>query len=374
MAHPFPLFEQIWTPTREVLVTPEITSALEVGAAVAIGVSGGKDSAATALATIDYLEDAGHRGPRVLIHSDLGRVEWRQSLPACQRIAVRLGLELMVVRRESGDLVDRWRLRWENNVRRYAELSCVKLILPWSTASMRFCTSELKTSIICRALVQRFPGQTILSATGIRRQESPNRAKAPVAKPQPKLASVSRRTQGLDWHPILDWTTQQVFGYLEEKEIPLHEAYTRYGSSRVSCCFCILSSQRDLGAAARCAENQAVYRDLVGLEAASTFSFQPTRWLGDVAPHWLTGELRQAVIVAKAGARRREAAEAKIPQHLLYTEDWPRTVPTVAEASLLCDVRREVASAVGIEVGYTEPLEVIRRYEELLSSGVGTAA
>ena len=84
MAHPFPLFEQIWTPTREVLVTPEITSALEVGAAVAIGVSGGKDSAATALATIDYLEDAGHRGPRVLIHSDLGRVEWRQSLPACR--------------------------------------------------------------------------------------------------------------------------------------------------------------------------------------------------------------------------------------------------------------------------------------------------
>jgi len=89
MAHPFPLFEQIWTPAREVLVNPEITSALEGGAAVAIGVSGGKDSAATALATIDYLEDAGHRGPRVLIHSDLGRVEWRQSLPACQRLAVR---------------------------------------------------------------------------------------------------------------------------------------------------------------------------------------------------------------------------------------------------------------------------------------------
>ena len=182
MTHPFPLFEPIWSPSREVLVTPEITSALEAGAAVAIGVSGGKDSAVTAMATIDYLEDLGHRGPRVLIHSDLGRVEWRQSLPACHRLADRLGLELIVVQRETGDLLDRWRSRWENNVRRYAELSCVKLILPWSTASMRFCTSELKTSIICRALVQRFPGQTILSATGIRRQESPNRAKAPVAK------------------------------------------------------------------------------------------------------------------------------------------------------------------------------------------------
>ena len=223
MAHPFPLFEPIWSPSREVLVTPEITSALAAGAAVAIGVSGGKDSAAAALATIDYLKDVGHRGPRVLIHSDLGRVEWRQSLPACHRLATRLGLELIVVRRETGDLVDRWRSRWESNVRRYAELSCVKLILPWSTASMRFCTSELKTSIICRALVRRFPGQTILSATGIRRQESPNRAKAPVAKPQPKLASASWRTKGLDWHPILDWTTQQVFGYLEEKEVQLHE-------------------------------------------------------------------------------------------------------------------------------------------------------
>jgi tRNA(Ile)-lysidine synthase TilS/MesJ len=118
MTHPFPLFEPIWSPSREVLVTPEITSALEAKAAVAIGVSGGKDSAATAIATIDYLENLGHRGPRVLIHSDLGRVEWRQSLPACHRLADRLGLELIVVRRETGDLPDRWRSRWENNVRR----------------------------------------------------------------------------------------------------------------------------------------------------------------------------------------------------------------------------------------------------------------
>ena len=102
------------------------------------------------------------------------------------------------------------------------------------------------------------------------------------------------------------------------------------------------------------------------MEAASTFPFQQTHWLADVAPRWLTEELRQAVIVAKAGTRRREAAEAKIPQHLLYTEGWPRTIPTLPEASLLCDIRQEVASAVGIQVGYTEPVEVIRRYEELL--------
>ncbi len=57
MAHPLPLFEAFWTPNREVSVTPEVTRALAGSAAVAIGVSGGKDSAATALAAFDYLDE-----------------------------------------------------------------------------------------------------------------------------------------------------------------------------------------------------------------------------------------------------------------------------------------------------------------------------
>ncbi len=208
MAHTFPLFESIWIPSREVAVTPEVTAALTNGAVVAIGVSGGKDSAATAFATTDYLDEIGHGGARVLIHSDLGRVEWCQSLPVCERLSRELGLELIVVRRERGDLLDRWRIRWENNVRRYAQLECVKLIMPWSTASMRFCTSELKTAVISRALVQRFPNRTILSAAGIRRQESPKRARSPIAREQPRLRNLTQGTRGFDWHPILEWTTQ----------------------------------------------------------------------------------------------------------------------------------------------------------------------
>lgn len=42
MAHPFPLFDSIWTPSREIAVTPDVTKALKNGATVAIGVSGGK--------------------------------------------------------------------------------------------------------------------------------------------------------------------------------------------------------------------------------------------------------------------------------------------------------------------------------------------
>src|SRR5437016_6042843 len=158
----------------------------------------------------------------------------------------------------------------------------------------------------------------ILSVSGIRRQESPNRARAPVTKLQPKLHSVSRRTSGLDWHPILDWTTQQVFDHLEQKKFQLHEAYEIYGSSRVSCCFCILSSLGDLMAAARCGANHEVYRALVRLETMSTFAFQPTRWLGDIAPHLLDADERSALAVAKDRAKRRGAAESRIPARLKW--------------------------------------------------------
>jgi hypothetical protein len=40
-------------------------------------------------AQIAYLDQIGHAGARVLINSDLGRVEWRQSLAVCERLAQR---------------------------------------------------------------------------------------------------------------------------------------------------------------------------------------------------------------------------------------------------------------------------------------------
>src|SRR5438045_1668991 len=137
---------------RGVELTPEIKKLIAANAPIALGVSGGKDSCALAIATCEELDKLGHVGPRVLIHSDLGRVEWRDSLPTCERLAKFLGLELVVVRRGAGDMMDRWLKRWENNLARYTDLSCVKVILPWSTSSMRFCTSELKTAVICRDL------------------------------------------------------------------------------------------------------------------------------------------------------------------------------------------------------------------------------
>jgi tRNA(Ile)-lysidine synthase TilS/MesJ len=123
---------------RFVSSTPEVDALLDGDAVVAIGVSGGKDSVACALAVARHLDLIGHTGPRVLVHADLGRVEWKDSAPACERLAAHLGWELLTVRRKAGDMLARWQKRWENNVTRYRELSCVRLILPWSTPSMRF--------------------------------------------------------------------------------------------------------------------------------------------------------------------------------------------------------------------------------------------
>lgn len=350
----------------EIRTTPEITAALAQGAPVAFGVSGGKDSDAMVLETSAYLDAMGHDGPRILIHSDLGRVEWAQSLPQCERLAAHVGRELVVVRRQAGDLLDRWQARWAANVERYAKLACVKLILPWSTPSMRFCTSELKTAIICRALVRRFSGQTIISASGIRRQESPSRAKAPIAKAQPKLTSATQRTSGYDWHPIIDYDLAQVRATHQRHKFALHEAYTRYGTSRVSCTFCILASRADLVASATCTDNHEIYREMVDLEIASTFRFQDAGWLGDVAPTLLSDAQRDGLASAKLRATQREAVEARIPAHLLYTKGWPTAMPTYAEATLLSEVRREVGAIMGFPVAYTDAYSVWSRYAELL--------
>lgn len=318
-----------------------------------------------ALRLSDYLNEIGHRGPRVLIHADLGSVEWKESLPACERLARRIGWELIVVRRPAGGMMERWQARWQSSLSRYVSLSCVKTVLPWSTPGMRFCTSELKTAPICAELTRRFPGQRILSATGVRHDESAARAKAPIAAPQPKLSA--RKCEGMNWNPIITWPTAAVFDYVTSRGEELHEAYTCYNSTRVSCVYCIMGSANDLNASASCPDNADIYRTMVDLEIESTFAFQGSRWLGDVAPHLLTQERREALADAKARALRRSAAEARIPAHLLYTAGWPTGLPTLEEAALLAEVRLEVAAILGIKVRYTTADAVLARYEELIA-------
>jgi 3'-phosphoadenosine 5'-phosphosulfate sulfotransferase (PAPS reductase)/FAD synthetase len=262
-------------------------------------------------------------------------------------------------------MMDRWLQRWDDNIKRYQNLECVKLILPWSTANMRFCTSEMKVAICCRDLVARFPGQTILSVSGIRREESTTRAKAAVCSPQQKLRSKTQATSGYNWNPLLPWTTEQVYTYHRDHDFSLHEGYGR-GLSRISCAFCILSSLADLTASATDPRNHDIYHEMVDLEVASAFSFQSNRWLADVAAHLLTESQLTASALAKRKAKAREGIEAAIPGHLEYVRGWPTVMPTRSEAVMLSEVRRSIAELYSITISYSDPDAILARYEALM--------
>ncbi|MDS9918446.1 phosphoadenosine phosphosulfate reductase family protein [Pseudomonas aeruginosa] len=350
-----------------VALTPEVTELLDRNAVVAVGVSGGKDSDACAIAVDRYLNDIGHTGPRCLIHADLGMVEWGSSLAGCQRLADRLGWELLVVKRAAGGLMERWEARWARCVERYENLECVKLILPWSTPAMRFCTSELKSDVITSQLKKRYPSQDIINVTGVRRQESTTRARMAVSSTTAKLSR--KKTKGITWNAIIEWPVEDVVYAIVNAGLELHEAYTRYGNSRVSCCYCVLSSLADLQASASCPDNQVIYVRMVELEVKSGYGFQGNRWLADVAPHLLTEELRSRVVLSKQMAAARARVEAELHKHLLFAKGWPTTMPTREEAELIASVRRRVSDIQQLNAKFITGPEVLERYAHLIAEG-----
>ncbi|MBS1807622.1 MAG: phosphoadenosine phosphosulfate reductase family protein [Acidobacteria bacterium] len=252
-----------------------IKDAIANNCVIAYSVSGGKDGTAASLLVHDYLNAIHHTGPRVAIHADLGRIEHADSLPQCSKLAARLGIELIVVRRTQGDMISRWEQRWNDNKTRYTSLSCVKLIKPWSDDDGLFCRSELKIAPINRELTRRFPGQTIISVIGIRRQEGAKRADKPISQPAPGLQKARAGTKGHVWHPILELTTEGAFAVPDRFQFPPHPAYTLNGNTRVSCSACVLSSLHDLTASQNDERNHASYQQIVALELSSAFSFQP---------------------------------------------------------------------------------------------------
>lgn len=349
-----------------IALTSEIGDLLAKNVPVAIGISGGKDGSVAAWQTLRFLDQISHSGPRILIHADLGRAEWKDSAQICEQLASYCNTELVVVRRESGDMVDRWLSRWDANVTRYTQLQCVKLILPWSTASMRFCTSELKSAVIARYLTNRFRNTPIISVTGIRRQESAARAKKPISALNTRLTNKSRGTSGHDWNPIIDFTANDVWAIHHQQHLPIHPAYRVYGTSRVSCGFCIMSSEADLKASALCSDNHALLSELVDLEITSAYSFQSDRWLADVRPDVLNPAQRRGIVEAKKVAQEREKLERQIPSHLLFSDGWPDCVPSHSEEALLASVRRQVGDLMGFSMNFIDTDSIRDRYEHLV--------
>lgn len=352
---------------HNLLIDRYIAEMIAADAVIAFGISGGKDGEAAALAASRFLNEVKHQGPRVLIHADLGEIEHRDSLLQCRRLADRLGLELIVVRRKKGGMIERWYQRWHDNVTRHINLSCVTLITPWSSASMRYCTGELKTGPITRELATRFHGLPIINCIGIRGQESDTRASKPSSKINEKLFRAGG-LGGRDWHLLRDWSVEEVWLEHERSKFPRHFAYLSNGNLRVSCSVCVLAGLHDLRASQNDERNHPAYRKVVGLEIISTFSFQPSRWLGDVRPDLLSREELVGLERAKEVAQGRREVEARIPKEMLFDRTgWPKFIPSMAQCEMLAEVRLTVGRLVGLPVLYTTADAVLARYTELFA-------
>lgn len=353
-------------------ITPEIAAAIAAGAWVVFNLSGGKDSGA-ALYTVNALLDRlGHpRARRMAIHADLGRAEWDATPETVEAIARDAHVPLTVVHRKAGDLIDRWIQRFENGKQRYEDLETYHLIGPWSSASLKFCQSEMKIAIIGPAIARMLRGQQVVSVVGLRRDESNNRAATPIAKPDTRFAKPGNRhgTSITLWHPLADWSAVDVFEAHARMGIRLHEAYTRWQSSRLSCRYCVFASLHDLKASSAAPGNAAVYRELVGIEARSTFPFQPSRWLADVAPHLLSAGLRRDIERAKIDQADRRRIEAAMPHGLRFVKGWPPRVPTMAEAEAIAAARQPILARHRLENRFPTAPMVLDRFAALMATG-----
>ncbi|MFI1012579.1 phosphoadenosine phosphosulfate reductase family protein [Streptomyces sp. NPDC020965] len=225
--------------------------------------SGGKDSQAMASHVCALAAKLGLLHRVVVVHADLGDIEWEGTRKLAADQARRLGVRFEVVRAEGGDLLARTvarffklKARAEKEARDQGlDPAAVKIAPAWPSSAARWCTSDLKRGPI-RKLITRLVAELgdlgrparILSCMGQRAAESAPRAKlAPVEIDRP--ASSGKRHVTV-WRPIHGWSDAEVWKEIARSGLPYHEAYD-WGMSRLSCSFCVLGCEADVVLAAR---------------------------------------------------------------------------------------------------------------------------
>ena len=197
-----------------------------------VNTSAGKDSQAALDVVVTGADRAGVRDRIVVVHCDLGDMEWPGTPALAAAHAAHYGLRFEVVRRDGEDL-----------------LAHVERRGRWPDAARRYCTSDHKRAPVLRlmtALVrERHNGRPvrILNVLGLRAEESSARARRPALASNAR-ASNSRRIVD-DWLPLHEWTTAQVWARVRATGLPHHPAYDA-GMPRLSCRFCVLASRTAL--------------------------------------------------------------------------------------------------------------------------------
>lgn len=241
---------------RGLVLPPKCRDLIERGALVAVSHSGGKDSQTMMI----LLSRIVPREQLLVVHAPLGEVEWPGTIEHIEA-TMPSGIPLILAPVASGKTL----------LERTEERGL------WPSSSARWCTSDFKRTPIERELRRylkahpRFGGR-IVSAMGMRAQESPARAKREPWRRNDRNSRAGR--EWYDWLPVHELSTAEVFQVIEQAGQSPHWAYAA-GMSRLSCSFCILASRADLTRAAEL--RPRLYRDYVALERRIRHTLSPTR-------------------------------------------------------------------------------------------------
>jgi 3'-phosphoadenosine 5'-phosphosulfate sulfotransferase (PAPS reductase)/FAD synthetase len=231
----------------------------------------------------------------VVVHADLGEVEW----PGTKELA-----------REQADHYD---LRFEVEKRKGDDLLAYALRRgKWPSNNQRWCTSDFKRTPVSRLYTRlvdesrkkdpkkyhrKFHWKTdpdtgkrtkqyytkkvqILNCFGFRAEESPARKKKQQIYMEPGRQSPFRDV--VTWLPVHTWTKEDVWARIHESGVRHHWAYDR-GMTRLSCRFCIFSPFSQLQLSAQQPENAELFQKYLAAERQMKHTFKGDHSLQDVA-------------------------------------------------------------------------------------------
>ncbi len=220
-----------------------IQTEIDRGSLFVVNHSGGKDSQAMTALLADVLPAA----QVLVVHAELPGADWEgipehiaSTVPHGWLVEYCSAIHLDGTDKSFFSMVER---RFESK----PEVPC------FPSKKNRTCTSDLKRGpiekVVKRYLKEnpQFGGRAIFVG-GERAEESTDRKNLPTYAPRVRMNLAGRVC--FDWRPIHALLETQVRQIVADAGQELHPVYAA-GMSRLSCCFCIFSSQKDIGIAAQ---------------------------------------------------------------------------------------------------------------------------
>jgi 3'-phosphoadenosine 5'-phosphosulfate sulfotransferase (PAPS reductase)/FAD synthetase len=272
---------------------------------IALNTSGGKDSEVMLDVMIPLIDELGLRDRTVVVHADLGRIEWEGTKELAAEQAAIYGFELDVVTRDA-------HLPPEERRDILRQIEYERKMFP--DMANRYCTSDHKTSQVvvqavsprvnmiqcgspkCRATRhvshRRLPtprlertAVQVLNCLGIRGAEGPARRMSNPFSFR-HLISSSRR-EIYNFNPLHLWSVEEIWERIRERDLPYHPAYD-HGMSRLSCAFCVFASKKDLLISAQ--HNKGLLKEYVRVEEKIGHTFRQDLAIRDVWDEAYPGE------------------------------------------------------------------------------------